>query len=399
VSGPGPLSGLYLLEDGLDERCQDLCAYKREGELYCFEKVESSYQTEPCSCVPCGDDCLDMFEAPLYQECEGQCQLTQQPCNGSCSEGFFLCGDICMGGEFRDNLIECDGGCQDVEVPCGGTCQQGRKLCMEGSICVEEEDEMYKECDGECVAVTTPCNGVCPNTTFLCGDECVPLTNTNLTNCQGECQPASQPCDGECQPGLVLCGDECLADSWVCGDECVPITTTCQGDCLPGYHLQDGECVDTAGLCPEQQCVSDDDCQADAACVLQGTTFYCQCSLGYQLDTASTHQCPHTGSCVPAGCGGAPCYGGDGVSVCPYCNASYQNITYNYQTTENKDLMLFESSTSSCSMMVSWSCWYDIKDMVTPFSTVELYQVSSSGCNVTAQLLSPLACPMALPMH
>merc|ERR1712243_321135 len=63
-----------------------------------------------------------------------------------------------------------------------------------------EDDMMHKECDGECVSVTTPCNGVCPDTTFLCGDECVPLSNTSLTSCQGDCQPASQPCHGSvCQ--------------------------------------------------------------------------------------------------------------------------------------------------------------------------------------------------------
>lgn len=91
------------------------------------------------------------------------------------------------------------------------------------------------------------------------------------------------------------------------------------------------------------------------------------------------------------------------MSVCPYCKATYQNITYNYDTTNhnnNTDTMVFSSSssTSPCSIMLSWSYWYDIKDMVTTFSTVELYQVENSGCNVTAKLLSPLACPMALKM-
>ena len=144
-----------------------------------------------------------------------------------------LCGDLCMGGEYRDTLQECEGACQEVGVPCEGACQEGWKLCVESSICVMEDDMMYKECDGECVSVTTPCNGVCPDTTFLCGDECVPLSNTSLTSCQGDCQPASQPCHGECLPGLVLCGDECKAEHWVCGDHCVPITTPCNGACLP----------------------------------------------------------------------------------------------------------------------------------------------------------------------
>ena len=180
-----------------------------------------------------------------------------------------LCGDLCMGGEYRDTLQECEGACQEVGVPCEGACQEGWKLCVESSICVMEDDMMYKECDGECVSVTTPCNGVCPDTTFLCGDECVPLSNTSLTSCQGDCHPASQPCHGECLPGLVLCGDECKAEHWVCGDHCVPITTPCNG-----AFLQDGECVDTASLCPGQECMSASDCQPGAACVMYGQQFY-----------------------------------------------------------------------------------------------------------------------------
>ena len=61
--------------------------------------------------------------------------------------------------------------------------------------------------------------------------------------------------------------------------------------------------------------------------------------------------------------------------------------------------MVFSSSSTPCSVSLTWSCWYNAKDMVTSYSTVELHIISTNGCNVTAELLTPLACPMAMPMQ
>ena len=340
VSGPGPLSGLYQLADAADQRCQDLCAYQREGELYCFETVESGYQTQLCSCVPCAEQCLDMFEAALYLDCGGRCQLAQEPCNGTCSSGTFLCGDLCMDSAYDDQFLECGGACQGAGVPCDNTCLQGWKLCMNGSICVPEQGDMFKDCDGECVAASAPCNGLCQNTTVLCGEECVPLSNGSVTACNGSCQPVTQPCDDSCMAGMMLCNGSCVAVNtkyWTCQHDCLPMSAPCDGDCADGLYLVDGECVETCDLCPDQECLSDSDCQDHAGCLLSGERFFCQCYLGWELDrsNASTLQCPHTGACTPAGedgCEGAPCYEDGGVSVCPYCNASYQNTEYLYQT-------------------------------------------------------------------
>ena len=337
VSGPGPLSGQYQLAGTEEQRCQDLCAYEREGELYCFERVSSSYQTQECSCVPCAEQCLDQYEASLYVECGGQCQLAQQPCGGACSAGAFLCGDMCMDAGYREQLLECGGACQGVDLPCNNTCQEGSKLCVENTLCVSEEDDMFKDCNGDCVAASAPCNGVCLNTTTLCGEECVAMANTTHTDCEGICQPVSLPCQASCAPGLMLCQGECVGRSsgyWMCQEECVPASTPCQGECAEGRYLVAGDCVETPDLCPDQDCLSDSDCQDQAGCFLYGDRFFCQCYLGWELDRSnSSTECPHTGSCAPAGqagCEGAPCHHQGGLSVCPYCNATYDNITYQY---------------------------------------------------------------------
>merc|ERR1712106_1218277 len=103
---------------------------------------------------------------------------------------------------------------------------------------------------------------------------------------------------------------------------------------MGGRYLVDGDCVETPGLYPDQDCLSDSDCQDQAGCFLYGDRFFCQCYLGWELDRSKSRtECPHTGSCAPAGqagCEGAPCHHQGGLAVCPYCNATYDNTTYQY---------------------------------------------------------------------
>ena len=54
VSGPGPLAGLYQLAGTGEERCEDLCKYEKDGELYCFERRQSEYETRyGCAVLSC----------------------------------------------------------------------------------------------------------------------------------------------------------------------------------------------------------------------------------------------------------------------------------------------------------------------------------------------------------
>jgi len=411
VSGPGPLSGVYQLAGTQETKCQDLCSYEKAGNMYCFEKRQSEYKTSPCSCVACGEECLDRFEAPLYTDCGGKCQLSQDPCNGTCPDGAFLCGDICMESEYEDQFVDCDGSCQGVDLPCNNHCMEGRQLCVNASLCVTKEDEMFNDCNGECVSASVPCNGTCQNTTFLCEDECVPLTNTTLMSCNGLCQPVAQPCDGSCTGGQMLCNGSCVEDNgqyWTCMDSCIPSSDPCQDQCMDGLYLLDGECVEPCDLCSEDQCMSDSDCQDNAGCFLYGDQFFCQCYLGWTLDrdNASTLECPHTGTCSPAtenGCEESSCYQADGVSVCPYCNATYGEVTYHYEMGSGfgfggniSSPMTFSDSSNDCILVATWSCWYDSMEKTTAYSTVEIQVVSEDGCNLSLRLLSPLACPMAM---
>ena len=245
-----------------------------------------------------------------------------------------------MDSDYEDQFLSCGEACESVDTPCNNTCYQGWKLCANASKCVAEEDDMFKDCNGECVAASVPCNGMCQNTTFLCGNECLPLNNSIMMSCNGMCQPVIHPCDGSCTSGLIMCNGSCVEQNdqyWTCDDSCIPTTIPCQDSCADGRYLMDGECVETCDLCQDDQCLSDSDCQDNAGCFLYGDKFFCQCYLGWMLDrgNGSTVQCPHTGVCTPATqdtCHVSPCYQGGGVSVCPYCNATYANVTYQYQT-------------------------------------------------------------------
>ena len=173
------------------------------------------------------------------------------------------------------------------------------------------------------------------------------------------------PCQGSCAPGYTLCDDMCLmdvGDVWSCGNECYPVTRPCNDTCYPGRvplsQYQDAllsgiinelenlfprseseeSCLDPSLICPDnQQCVSDSDCQAGmsythqftmnssfsgASCVLSGSKFYCQCSLGYYFSSISTSSCPVSGTCsARTSSGPCDCYSSSNITVCPYCSA------------------------------------------------------------------------------
>ena len=59
-----------------------------------------------------------------------------------------------------------------------------------------------------------------------------------------------------------------------------------------------------------------------ASCVLSGSKFYCQCSLGYYFSSISTSSCPVSGTCsARTSSGPCDCYSSSNITVCPYCSA------------------------------------------------------------------------------
>ena len=50
---------------------------------------------------------------------------------------------------------------------------------------------------------------------------------------------------------------------------------------------------------------------------------------------------------------------------------------------------------NSCTMYVSYTCWYDEKDVVAPYIAAYLHPINyedSDGCNFNATIVTPLAC-------
>ena len=230
--------------------------------------------------------------------------------------------------------------CQSSSEPCNGGCTGGLTLCDGGQVCVSEDDPDYYTCNGACVHVSAPCEDTCTNSTWLCGNECVSESNRTVVACGDTCQSAHEPCEGHCATsGLSMCNNTCLpdvAEFWSCDGTCVSAYTPCHGSCPPGRVASDGECLDPYDLChDEPECSVDSDCQEGAACLFQLNRFYCQCRLGLSLVTSSDSSCPITGTCSSEANQCQDCYSwSDSITVCPRCNATTSQTTYQYVSSE-----------------------------------------------------------------
>ena len=58
------------------------------------------------------------------------------------------------------------------------------------------------------------------------------------------------------------------------------------------------------------------------------------------------------------------------------------------------DVLQYNSVDGECSMVISYQCWYNIIDMVASYISASLHVTSqeSQSCNLTATILTPLAC-------
>ena len=60
--------------------------------------------------------------------------------------------------------------------------------------------------------------------------------------------------------------------------------------------------------------------------------------------------------------------------------------------------MTFSGTVMGCIMSVNYSCWYDIIDIAASYitSSLEISHVDNDMCNITATIISPLACDFVI---
>jgi len=173
-------------------------------------------------------------------------------------------------------------------------------------------------------------------------------------------------------------------------------------------------------------CCSPDDCQANAGCFLDEASgqfrTYCQCFLGYTLESDPSQPLPATGNCTSLNRGArdpltqSMCNEGeclhtedDTYKVCPYCKVykgesslgSYTEGAGTFTGDRSSDEpMLFQKEVPSSGCNASstgafWYCWYDAFQETVPLTHTYLVVEEVDPCEHYAYIYTPLACPFA----
>jgi len=204
----------------------------------------------------------------------------------------------CVYQHYSDYLTEVEATVADVEEEVGGYCLEVYGDDYVDTYCVDEEefDEestcgfyCYNDFDGDSYGgrgrMVDPVHYGC---------NCSVASSTFVTNYDDYCADVADCASGEICSSYLECvgceddtdcdlGYEC--DTFVCVEE----TCSSDSDCSDGYA-----CDTTNGVC-YTSCSSHDECNASAACVLDGTNYLNECVVCedsdengvYELGTAS----------------------------------------------------------------------------------------------------------------
>merc|ERR1712098_493687 len=90
---------------------------------------------------------------------------------------------------------------------------------------------------------------------------------------------------------------------------------------------------------------------------------------GYYLSDVSTTSCPMAGTCSQMSeSTRCDCLSSGDITVCPFCNATTSEKTYQYNDISTDLTMTFSGTVMGCIMSVNYSCWYDIMTLQHPTS-------------------------------